>query len=143
MNRADLISAIAEEMGTMRRLSASLHKNCPLPEGSPTPAQLGILFTLFHQGPQTLKELSGQLFMTPSAATQLTDGLVRDELVTREANTDDRRKIRLSITNRGRDKLLLAKKSHIESFMKLFEVLTDQELETYLTLQRKLISHLK
>lgn len=143
MQRTDIMSAIAEDMAYMRRFSASLHKSCDIPEGMPTHAQIGILFILDHHGPIGLKELARQLSMSPSAATQLVDGLARDKLLMREEDAEDRRKIRLTVTPEGKDKLMQVKKAHIASFMKLFEALSDEELIQYRDLQRKLISHLK
>lgn len=143
MKRTEVMAAIAEDMAYMRRFSASLHKSCEIPNGMPTHAQIGILFILEHHGPIGLKELARQLSMSPSAATQLVDGLARDKLLMREEDADDRRKIRLTVTPVGKEKLFLVKKAHIASSMKLFEVLSDMELIQYRDLQRKLINHLK
>jgi DNA-binding MarR family transcriptional regulator len=143
MERSNIMSAIAEDMAYMRRFAASAHKACDMPKGLPTRAQIGILFTLEHQGPLSLKDLSHELSMSPSAATQLIDGLARDKLLVREEDAQDRRKVRLSLTADGHAKLIEAKKAHIASFMKLFQALDDTELLQYRDLQRKLISHLK
>jgi len=49
----------------------------------------------------TLRELSGHLGVRPSTACELVDRLVREELVRREQDTQDRRIVRLGLAPKG------------------------------------------
>ncbi|MEO5927058.1 MAG: MarR family winged helix-turn-helix transcriptional regulator [Patescibacteria group bacterium] len=141
MNRPDLLAAIATDFVSMRRFWASSHKTGELPKGLPTLAQFGILSFLDSAEPHTLKELSHGLRITPSAATQLIEGLVRDKKIRRIPDGHDRRKIRLSLTDTGRSTLHRAKKHQVSRLTTVFSPLTLEELKQYHTLLQKLITH--
>jgi DNA-binding MarR family transcriptional regulator len=51
----------------------------------------------------TINELAQQLLLKHNTAVELVDRLVRQDLVTREASSADRRKVELALTPRGRN----------------------------------------
>ena len=138
MKRSQIITSIMEDMGALKR---AIHARSP--KHGPTHAQMGILFMLTCSGPQSLKEIAAHLRVTPSAATQLVNGLVKEKLLTRTEDAEDRRKIVLALTTHGQQELEKAKKVHCASLVELFQPLTDVELLEWQELQRKIIQHLK
>lgn len=137
--RAKLVEDIATDMAALKRLI--------LRQGeSPTQhhishARVGLLLILAHEGPQNLKALAGRLCMTPSAATQLTDALVDEKLVGRTQDKQDRRRITLTLTPVGKQKLLRTQKMRMATLAKLLKPLTDAELRQWHALQRKIVDH--
>ena len=66
-----------------------------------TPSHTTILFTLQHDGPQTMNALSKLLFVKNSTVTGLVDRLERNGFVSRNAVGNDRRKWDIAITEGG------------------------------------------
>jgi DNA-binding MarR family transcriptional regulator len=66
-----------------------------------TSLQSGVLAAIQHNPGCTMGELSHVLSMVPPAVTRLVDGLVREGLVERFANSTDRRVIMVQLTVRG------------------------------------------
>jgi DNA-binding MarR family transcriptional regulator len=142
MKRTELITAITEGMACMRRSAMSQPAASAGDKNCPTRAQVGVLFMLAHDGPQTTKDLAARLAMTSSAVTQLVDGLVRDKSIARKEDKDDRRRIQLSLTDNGKKRLAEAKKQHVTVFTRLFNGLSDEELVQLHKIQQKIIANL-
>ncbi len=74
----------------------------------------------------SMNELSQEMGLATSTLTRVVDVLVRDEIVCRNANEQDRRKVCTCLTDKGKD---LAKKLHACSeqfWSKIFSVLPDE-----------------
>lgn len=140
MKKEDLIAEFFEGMGLMRRMLASKQ---PQSSGMPTHAQLHLLLVIAQEGPMSAKDLSDKLCTTPSAGTQLIDGLVESGLLTRDEDETDRRKIRISLTAKGKKQLNAMKKRRMEAVRTLLEPLTQEELGQLVAIQRKLIRPLR
>ena len=138
MKRSALISEIAVDLASFKRVVMASHAKKFFGR-MPTPAQVGILALIAHEGPQNLKDLADRLCMSSSAATQLVNGLVRDRLLTRTEDATDRRRIRLAITVSGKSKLAGAKKARMATLTKLLAPLSEHELNEWKRLQRKII----
>lgn len=139
MDRAQIIAELFENMHKLKRSWAKHHAICKLV----TRAQMSLMMILFHEGKQSIKELAKRLEMTSSAATQMVDGLVKNGLLQREEDAQDRRKIAVSLTKNGQQQLKKAKKLTYDNFAKALESLNDQELSQLNILHQKIISHLK
>jgi DNA-binding MarR family transcriptional regulator len=138
--RTELVAAIAEGMPLLKRRIAACHgPPARRGSGSPTHAQAAILHILSGDGALGVKALAARLAMTPSAATQLTDALVRTRLLVRREDPKDRRRISLDLTDRGRAALAEMRKSQVAAFGKFCRSLTDAELAALWRLHRKLI----
>jgi DNA-binding MarR family transcriptional regulator len=68
-----------------------------------TLAQYRTLVVLASRGPQTLAALAEALEVTPPTATRMCDRLVRKGLVVRRHGREDRRLVRLSLAEPGRE----------------------------------------
>jgi DNA-binding MarR family transcriptional regulator len=128
-------------MDSMARIGLMHHKQGSEPKDLPTQAQIGVLFVLSHQGSQSIKDLSLRFGMTSSAATQLVDGLVKHGFLKRMEDRNDRRKMCVDLTSKGKKTLEKAKKQRIEKMAKMFEPLTDEELMQLQKIQSKIVEH--
>ena len=64
--------------------------------------QCGAVETLYRRGKLPMKDLSQEMGVTISTMTRVIDILVRDGIVTRKENPDDRRKVCIGLTGNGR-----------------------------------------
>lgn len=64
--------------------------------------QVNILMRLYHGGPLAVSDLGGHLGITNAAVSQAIDRLVKDALIERAEDLQDRRVKRLTLTEKGR-----------------------------------------
>lgn len=67
-----------------------------------TMPQLRLLFLLLLQDCRSVGELAEEMNVRPATITGLTDRLVRQELIGRQADASDRRLVRIALTDEGR-----------------------------------------
>jgi DNA-binding MarR family transcriptional regulator len=104
-----------------------------------TAAQADALLVIGQAGPLSLNELGELLIAEAGHPSRLVDRLVEADLVQRRAAEDDRRRVELSLTPRGRrlQKRILAAR---ESVLELGRALVgDRDLEPTLELFRELL----
>jgi len=73
--------------------------------------QFRALAYLTHFPNASLSQLAENLGLTPPSASKIVDNLVTRELIARRAATDDRRRIRLSVTPAGRERFDTARQA--------------------------------
>lgn len=140
MERKEVLAKIMESIGKMHRFGGG-HQGLDAAHKMPTRSQVCIMMILMQEGGKSIKDLAKQFSMTSSAATQLVDGLVKDKLLIRQMDKEDRRKISVSLTAEGRKKLLMAKKARFKAMSKYFEALNDKELQELQKLLGKIVEH--
>jgi DNA-binding MarR family transcriptional regulator len=143
MDRDKIIKEIYLGMDAMKKLMLREYHAGNTHRDLPTRASMGVLMVVDNFGQRSVKELASLFGVTPSAATQLVDGLVRDNLIQRRQDPDDRRKVALSLTAKGKQVLEKTKQTHLKSFVRMLSPLTDQELNQFKVLQSKIIEGLK
>jgi len=104
-----------------------------------TGSQLEAL-VLLHQSPSGLSmhELAEAQSITPSSATQLVDRLVKMELVERLREDEDRRLVRVHLSESARRKFEEMLRLHLRGLAAVTEALTDEELRTLADLLSRL-----
>lgn len=103
-----------------------------------TPGQLGVLEALLHLGPMSPGEVCEKLLTSPANLTTVIDGLERHGLVRRERSAEDRRRVRLSLTPKGRRTIEEIFPRHAERITSLMDALEPREQEELGRLCRKL-----
>lgn len=100
-----------------------------------TTSQLEALM-LLHQGRSGLSmhQLAVALSITPSSATQLMDRLVRTGLVERLREEEDRRLVRVQLSESARRRFEDMLRVHLDSLAAVTEPLSDEELGTLVDL---------
>jgi DNA-binding MarR family transcriptional regulator len=97
--------------------------------GAVTFAQMRLLWTLERSGETPLTTLAGMLGVGNSTATELADRLVRGRYATRRTSVDDRRRILLALTSRGRGLLQAFARTRRERFRRLMNGLTPGDVD--------------
>jgi DNA-binding MarR family transcriptional regulator len=108
-----------------------------------TPSQGFVLHFVAKTKRSSVKEVAEKLYITSSAATQLIDALVKNGLLQRSDNPDDHRGSILLLTRKAEDLFRRMKEHGVGRMKDVFSTLSDEELETYLRLNQKIISGLK
>lgn len=102
-----------------------------------------VLAELRLRGPLRASELADMLGYTKGAVTHISTKLVTQELAERQYTEEDRRTVFLKITDKGSTALAEAEKLGQDIYLELFKELTENELEEYLRIQRKMVEGLK
>ncbi len=106
--------------------------------GSLTISQFSVLEALYHLGSMTQGEVSAKVLKSGSNITTVIDNLERDGLVRRERSAEDRRVIYVHLTEAGRERLEAVLPGHIAALVDEFGVLSEDELEIFAGLCKKL-----
>ncbi|MBN1689489.1 MAG: MarR family transcriptional regulator [Dehalococcoidia bacterium] len=94
------------------------------------PPQVHILFYISGK-PQgvSVKDLAGTLGVTPGAVSQFVDALVEKGLLNREEDPDDRRLLRIKLTEFAAGKFREFRKDYFATVSRVFDLLSDEELQ--------------
>jgi DNA-binding MarR family transcriptional regulator len=135
--REDLLQTV-----TQRLMSVMRHVRHPGPPPEPklSPPQVHLLFTIGHKKAEgiSMKELAELSHITPGAVTQFVDGLVEKGLVAREGDPNDRRIVRLKLTELAKKQFERFRKEHLASMSRIFEALNDDEIKQLIALFTKM-----
>ncbi len=140
MNRQRLVTDIFEQMGSMHRQLSGCRSDVHFLKHMPTRAQMSIMIILEQEETQHVKELAVKLRMSSSAVTQLVDGLVKERLLKRHEDRQDRRRMDVSLTENGKKMLIKARKRRLKNLEIFLSPLSVKELEQLKRLQRKLLA---
>jgi MarR family transcriptional regulator, 2-MHQ and catechol-resistance regulon repressor len=95
------------------------------------------LRTIYENPGISVKDVARQLNISGSAATQLIDLLEKKGCLIRSENAEDRRSINIRLSDEINNLLARAKTEAASEFIALFDVLSDEELETFCHLSKK------
>jgi len=104
--------------------------------------EVRVLLILGRGGPTSMCEIADAVGLSMSSVTGLVDKLEEKKLVRRERSTDDRRIVRVELTEPGRETHTVAMEGQIEFARGLLEALAASEQEDLLALFRKLAAKL-
>lgn len=100
-----------------------------------TGPQLWALWSLAKNGPMALKDLAAAMHLDPSTVVGVVDRLEAKGLLVRERDTKDRRRVRLTLTAKGR---ALEKKAPHPAQDRLIKGLSGLRLDRLRSLERTL-----
>lgn len=103
-----------------------------------TISQFGVLEALLHLGSLCQNELGSKILKSNSNMTTVIDNLEKRGLVKRERGLEDRRMIKIILTEKGKALIESVFPQHVESIKKQFEVLSADEQIQLGALLRKL-----
>ncbi len=136
-SRTKILEELFESFQTIKRnlvmCPKSMHQSHRI-----TPSQWALVRIIAQKKQSTVKELAQLLSISSSAATQLIDGLVKEGFVIRKESIQDRRSTLLTLTPETEEKLLEMKKEALSQLNLMFEILSDEELKSYLELNQKI-----
>jgi DNA-binding MarR family transcriptional regulator len=97
------------------------------------PSEFKVLVTIKHgteeKSDMKVSEISQKLHVTPPTVTQIINVLEKDGLVERSTDTEDRRAVKIKLTQAGMAVTEQAKKAFSETFSGLIDYLGEEESE--------------
>lgn len=137
--RTQLIERLFTSMDqTKRVMHAQLHtiinRMVPIPR-----SQLELLTFIHYSQPVSAKDIAKQLSMTAGAVSQLAESLAEQDLIVRRTDAKDRRVQWLEVSGKGAALLQDVETRRREIMQTVFQELTDEELEVWITVQQKLV----
>lgn len=93
-----------------------------------TPEQFSVLGRVLDGGPVSMKELATARGVALNTATSLVDRLVAGGLVERRPDPDDRRVVRVAVTERGRVLVEQLRTARETVMRRMFDDLDDEEI---------------
>lgn len=107
------------------------------PEGL-SPTLMSVLFYIGANQPVNGRSIGTAFHLSPSAVSQLIDGLYNLGYITRETRAEDRRATYLGLTEEGTRKLKHLEEKSKEFFKSVTKSLNDEEIEVMIRLQGKI-----
>lgn len=117
-------------------VSSRIHRH--LADADLTVSQFGVLEALLHLGPLYQRELAEKLLRSGGNMTLVIDNLEKRELVKREREADDRRCIKVCLTEKGKQLINQIFPSHVAAVVNEMSILTPEQQEELGRLCRRL-----
>lgn len=140
-DRKRQIESLQEDLRAIRqkiaRYSLSLSSELKI-----TFTQFIILDIISENDGISIKELAGLMGITSSGATQQVDSLVKKGYLVRRGRQEDRRSLKISLSENMKKQLNTLKTRHMENLSSIYEVLSDNELGIFCELNRKIASRI-
>jgi MarR family 2-MHQ and catechol resistance regulon transcriptional repressor len=95
--------------------------------GDLTPTQFGVLESLYHLGTMCPGEISTKLLTSGGNLTLVIDNLEKRGLVRRDRSEEDRRMIRVSLTDKGHQLIHELLPGHVAAITEQMSLLTPEE----------------
>ena len=103
-----------------------------------TSGQFGVLETLYHLGPLHQGALGDKLLQSKGNISTIITNLENRDLVERRRDEEDRRYVKVHLTDAGRSLIADIFPDHVRQIVDTFGVLTDEEIEELGRLCKKL-----
>ena len=100
--------------------------------------QLRLVEFLGNEGPRMMRELAECLAVAVNSVTSIVDGLETSGLVRRQRSDEDRRVIRVELTDMGREIYQSLVEVNMRLFRSMLGALTEDEQEIFMVLFRKI-----
>ncbi len=107
-----------------------------------TPAQLPVLLSLWQKDGQTQSELCRRMRIEQPTLANTLSRMVRDKLVRKVPDSNDRRQVSICLTRRGNELKPVLTSSALEVHATAMRGLTDPGLETMLMMLTRIIANL-
>ena len=128
MDRAILLSELLEEFAAHSPAAAMRHMR-QWPGGALSLVHVNVLAVLDIDGPMPMGGLAEALDVSQASATGIVDRMEQRGLVERRRIDDDRRVVRVALTDEGRRLIAGMAAERREHLAAMLETLTDAELE--------------
>ncbi|MBM7645753.1 DNA-binding MarR family transcriptional regulator [Scopulibacillus daqui] len=102
--------------------------------------QIQLLETLYRNGPLRMSDLAEKLDITLGAVTSLSDRMIKTtKFIERQRCDDDRRVVRLALSEEGRSFVDSFIKKRSKTKHKFFDKLSEDEIAEFLRLSQKML----
>lgn len=126
----DFTDYLCFRMGAIARKMTRYYNNKLAPYGI-TIVQSWVLFYLSRQKSSSLKEIANAVQLDSPVVTGLVDRLVKEGLVIREEDPEDRRSLKISLTPRGRQVVEEIAPVVAEYNQRIRSIIPDNDAETF------------
>ncbi len=107
-------------------------------EGGLTVSQFAVLEVLYHKGDLRVSEILEKILATGGNMTVVIDNLVKENLVTRTIDPNDKRVNLIGLTDKGRDLISGIFPGHEQNIDRIFSILTEDEKRQLINILKKL-----
>ncbi len=101
-------------------------------------SEFSALELLYHRGPQPMRSIAERMLLANSSTTYTIDKLVEKAWIKRTRDAQDRRQVMVELTPMGRAFFQTIFKQHQALLSSLYSTLSDQEIDSLITLLKKL-----
>ncbi|HZG70950.1 MAG TPA: MarR family transcriptional regulator [Chondromyces sp.] len=105
--------------------------------------EFAVLELLYHKGDQPIQHIGRKILLASSSITYVVDKLEEKGLIIRKACPNDRRVTHASLTEKGREFMDGVFPMHEDTIKDMFSCLSADELETAISLLKKIGLHNK
>jgi 4'-phosphopantetheinyl transferase len=137
VNRQAVLAELLDELAAQSPAAAMRHMR-HWPGGALSLVHLNVLAVLDIDGPLPMRGLAEMLDVSQASATGIVDRMEQRGLVERHRGGDDRRVVRVALTDEGRSLIAGMATERREHLAMMLGQLTDNELESLLTGARAL-----
>lgn len=131
MNRQAVLHELLDELAAQSPAAAMRHMR-HWPGGALSLVHLNVLAVLDIDGPLPMRGLAETLDVSQASATGIVDRMEQRGLVGRRRDDDDRRVVRVALTDEGRNLIAGMATERREHLAMMLDHLTDDELEGFL-----------
>lgn len=103
-----------------------------------TSGQFGVLESIYHLGPMYQGELGEKLLQSKGNISTIISNLCDRNLVERRRDEDDRRYVKVHLTDDGKELITDLFPKHVERIASTFDALDEEEIEEFGRLCKKL-----
>jgi DNA-binding MarR family transcriptional regulator len=100
--------------------------------------ELRVVEFLGNEGPRMMRQLAEHLTVAVNSMTSIADSLEQKGLVRRQRSDEDRRVVRVELTDSGREIYQSLREVNLQLFRTLLRALTEDEQEMFMALFRKI-----
>jgi len=124
----------------LTRCYQSVHKRetRTIKDAGVTVSQFAVLELLYHKGDMRVCEITEKVLSTAGNMTVIIENLVKDRMVTRTIDPNDRRVNLISLTEKGRKIIADNFPHHVDNINEIFSALSIEEKKDLVNLLKKL-----
>lgn len=104
-----------------------------------SPQQIRVLEYIYEVPNCSMTQICDYFNLAPSAATRFINRLVKNNFLKRAHSDQDRRKVIISMTNNGTQKIIKRRELRVNSLKKLFSKLTKEDIIIQTEILKKLV----
>ncbi|WP_373599470.1 MarR family winged helix-turn-helix transcriptional regulator [Paraclostridium bifermentans] len=129
MNNIDLTKVSDELFHLLMQLNSKVFNHDKMVKCSPLPpSHVKVIFYLFNNGSSSISDIASMLAISKPNMTPIIDKLIKEDLVYRKEDPNDRRKIRIDLTEKAHNLALEHKKRLKESLLSKISTLSEEDL---------------
>lgn len=129
MNNIDLTKVSDELFHLLMQLNSKVFNHDKMVKCSPLPpSHVKVIFYLFNNGSSSISDIASMLAISKPNMTPIIDKLIKEDLVYRKEDPNDRRKIRIDLTEKAHNLALEHKNRLKESLLSKISTLSEEDL---------------